>query len=323
GACGPMGGDAYYGYGPSPRAWGLLEISATEWGALRSIPTCVGPAHTFHSSYQARSVHPHVRGACVHVVQLGVLVDGPSPRAWGLRTRSTPRTRRARSIPTCVGPAYMWFNSGSSLTVHPHVRGACVQVGQLGVLVDGPSPRAWGLRAGTRRWCRRRRSIPTCVGPAFLDEARVAAGPVHPHVRGACQGHRVQGRSVCGPSPRAWGLPGGVPARTDPARSIPTCVGPAGAPTPSCSASTVHPHVRGACCGSHLDAQSLSGPSPRAWGLPTRPYFCRKRTRSIPTCVGPAPFVRVGRAKSSVHPHVRGACFGQAGCLLPSSGPSP
>src|SRR5699024_723981 len=218
GACGPMGGDAYYGYGPSPRAWGLLEISATEWGALRSIPTCVGPAHTFHSSYQARSVHPHVRGACVHVVQLGVLVDGPSPRAWG-------------------------------------------------------------LRAGTRRWCRRRRSIPTCVGPAFLDEARVAAGPVHPHVRGACQGHRVQGRSVCGPSPRAWGLPGGVPARTDPARSIPTCVGPAGAPTPSWSASTVHPHVRGACCGSHLAAQSLSGPSPRAWDsdFPTCANFHRYR----------------------------------------------
>ena len=49
---------------------------------------------------------------------------------------------------------------------------------------DGPSPRAWGLRACLWLGVEEIRSIPTCVGFTEEQEARPFASLVHPHVRG-------------------------------------------------------------------------------------------------------------------------------------------
>src|SRR5699024_2234416 len=123
--------------GPSPRAWGLHAVSRAFRLLTRSIPTCVGPADYLPTGLPTSPVHPHVRGACRHRGDGRLNQPGPSPRAWGLRGTQPTTQPHGRSIPTCVGPAHTFHSSYQSRTVHPHVRGACAHVAQLGVLVDG------------------------------------------------------------------------------------------------------------------------------------------------------------------------------------------
>ncbi len=106
-------------------------------------------------------------------------------------------------------------------------------------------------------------------------------------------------------------------------RSIPTCVGLTRPAASRISGRAVHPHVRGA----HQQFQGSLvvpvGPSPRAWGSPSRRGRCRSRGRSIPTCVG----LTLRRLSISglamVHPHVRGAHDAANGFAHLFSGPSP
>ena len=250
-------------------------------------------------------------------------MSGPSPRAWGLQEGEGRCDSLPRSIPTCVGPAPLvggYFRAGA---VHPHVRGACHYGCFPSLVVFGPSPRAWGLRPGVPGRCRRRRSIPTCVGPAAPPTWEVNARSVHPHVRGACGNSVVLRTTGSGPSPRAWGLRPRVAPVVPTPRSIPTCVGPAPRrrPWPWCRA--VHPHVRGACGENNGVGHTPIGPSPRAWGLHPTPLEPIQLVRSIPTCVGPAKKPPSSCTWNPVHPHVRGACVGCPGPPSPGHGPSP
>ena len=112
------------GDGPSPRAWGLLEVVNDLARLLRSIPTCVGttariilekiaqdrsiPTCVGTTGWQRpcsrqSSVHPHVRGDYPHSHHYMAGGPGPSPRAWGLLGKEVRRELDQRSIPTCVG----------------------------------------------------------------------------------------------------------------------------------------------------------------------------------------------------------------------------
>src|SRR5699024_3750243 len=132
----------------------------------RSIPTCVGPASACSWWSARRSVHPHVRGACLGGVQRFQFENGPSPRAWGLRRDPLPALQELRSIPTCVGPALAASAGAPQPPVHPHVRGACTGSVNDAMASHGPSPRAWGLLGFLFALAVGDRSIPTCVGPA-------------------------------------------------------------------------------------------------------------------------------------------------------------
>ena len=214
--------------GPSPRAWGLRSMT-------------ISPG-------SVKTVHPHVRGVYRFAKAAAGIVSGPSPRAWGLRPFLCGSTEDIRSIPTCVG----FTSPGGSLpgadAVHPHVRGVYGKSNGQFVLLDGPSPRAWGLRLS---WA-----------------AIVKSAAVHPHVRGVY-------------------LHLNVPALPN-NRSIPTCVGFTQAATGPHPVPAVHPHVRGVygsfqtkaiprqrsiptCVGFTPPAcgpcTHPAGPSPRAWGL--------------------------------------------------------
>ncbi|AAZ55501.1 conserved hypothetical protein [Thermobifida fusca YX] len=69
-----------------------------------------------------------------------------------------------------------------------------------------------------------------------------------------------------GPSPRAWGSPGGIDSETVHRRSIPTCVGLTCRPVYHYGHVEVHPHVRGAHTVHTVRDYWRRGPSPRAWG---------------------------------------------------------
>src|SRR5699024_1486853 len=70
-------------------------------------------------------------------------------------------------------------------------------------------------------------------------------------------------------TPRAWGSGACVGGPPGEPRSIPTCVGLGAGSAPSTSTVPVHPHVRGARPSLSNVWCTLSGPSPRAWGLRT------------------------------------------------------
>ena len=195
-----------------------------------------------------KTVHPHVRGVYRFAKAAAGIVSGPSPRAWGLRPFLCGSTEDIRSIPTCVG----FTSPGGSLpgadAVHPHVRGVYGKSNGQFVLLDGPSPRAWGLRLS---WA-----------------AIVKSAAVHPHVRGVYRRMPGKNVSLIGPSPRAWGLLVSQIIIQGYDRSIPTCVGfttqngrrNAGIYGPS-------PRAWGLRLDLSKSTDLTSGPSPRAWGL--------------------------------------------------------
>ena len=166
----------------------------------------MGPARWAEVRCAAPPVHPHVRGACASSSAWSRAGSGPSPRAWGLPHLADGAVIRARSIPTCVGPAAYPRGTGLANPVHPHVRGACAPVSDAFERLIGPSPRAWGLHVNNRYHNKGFRSIPTCVGPAISPSPRSWSSAVHPHVRGACLREQAEQREQRGPSPRAWGL---------------------------------------------------------------------------------------------------------------------
>ena len=187
----------------------------------------------------------------------------------------------------------------------------------------GPSPRAWGSRAGAARREQAPRSIPTCVGLTPPPRRRRADPAVHPHVRGAHFLKRGVVVGVVGPSPRAWGSQ--VPREPVERRwrSIPTCVGLTPYSGGRRFLGTVHPHVRGAHDNRIRYAPGLGGPSPRAWGSQRGECGRCRAPRSIPTCVGltsPGPYRRY---LGTVHPHVRGAHRGTRWESEFAKGPSP
>ena len=257
--------------GPSPRAWGSRADRQTQCGRPGSIPTCVGLTSRHGFADAIPSVHPHVRGAHETPHSVASSVTGPSPRAWGSLPPPHLAATGRRSIPTCVGLTGVWWCRGRRSTVHPHVRGA-----------HGDQRRASPRRRG---------SIPTCVGLTLPESGQPPLASVHPHVRGAHQDqangtlkaavhphvrgahadHVYARAEADGPSPRAWGSPGGFPRAASGPRSIPTCVGLTEMPSPVRCSAAVHPHVRGAHPRRIWAASSSSGPSPRAWGSPQGP----------------------------------------------------
>ncbi len=112
--------------------------------------------------------------------------------------------------------------------------------------------------------------------------------------------------NAAGPPPRAWGAPAHRLDQRVQDRTIPTCVGSTPAPVWGRGAPADHPHVRGEHTSSGVGNAGARGPSPRAWGAPTRPGVHPDPGRTIPTCVGStATSVPTGRGGSD-HPHVRG-----------------
>ncbi len=188
------------GYGSSPRVWGLPG----EGPCLRAIPTCVGttPWPTWATAWATghphvrgdyfafsfrilvSSGHPHVRGDYGDHERDGHSAHGPSPRAWGLPGLKGEKFPGLRAIPTCVGTTGATRPSPPPLPGHPHVRGD-YSMGVRGLTnLYGPSPRAWGLRAG---WHRARAflwAIPTCVGTTRSGRSKEELISGHPHVRG-------------------------------------------------------------------------------------------------------------------------------------------
>ena len=146
---------------------------------------------------------------------------------------------------------------------------------------------------------------------------------VHPHVRGEHQELDIFIVQLDGPSPRAWGTLTCFFRSPGLHRSIPTCVGNTRRTTLNGPWPTVHPHVRGEHASEKSGGFVHSGPSPRAWGTPSRVPMGAISNRSIPTCVGNTDYSGRPPSPGAVHPHVRGEHFSNVEQTLKIRGPSP
>ena len=214
-----------------------------------------------------RSVHPHIRGACIQPDPAVHFQPGSSPHTWGIRLRS--HTHR--------------FGSA----VHPHIRGAYKLSRTSTSSPHGSSPHTWGILCDMARKYKVGRFIPTYVGHTYGMDNPLIYKAVHPHIRGAYYGVSIWPMGQGGSSPHTWGIRRLSLIHGACVRFIPTYVrhtSAAGAPG-----------IAGA------------GSSPHTWGIPASSGAAVRRSRFIPTYVGHTSAAQPTPSTSTVHPHIRGA----------------
>jgi len=170
--------------GPSPHAWGELTASSLVPAWNRTIPTRVGRTHPWRCSKCGPSDHPHTRGENERYRARARAHGGPSPHAWGERCAAGLAVGWARTIPTRVGRTISPSSNASTNADHPHTRGENVTSGSEVITQFGPSPHAWGERAGQHRNPPRGRTIPTRVGRTQPAQTYSRGRADHPHTRG-------------------------------------------------------------------------------------------------------------------------------------------
>ncbi len=211
----------------------------------------------------------------------------------------------------------------SSVTVHPHARGADAGRRRLVPALVGSSPRPWGRCREALREMRHCRFIPTPVGQMPTWTPPRGSVTVHPHARGADALLRLAHLRPAGSSPRPWGRWRVAVHRRRQHRFIPTPVGQMSPARRQARPCAVHPHARGADVTNTPRGSLLAGSSPRPWGRCLAAQRQHPRPRFIPTPVGQ---IRSGRASCqarTVHPHARGADSAPAKPPTTRNGSSP
>ena len=161
------------------------------------------------------------------------------------------------------------------------------------------------------------------MGTTTCKRRRNFSIPDHPHTRGDNSEDRTQLRFHDGPSPHAWGQPWRATKRCRWPRTIPTRVGTTVGRRAPCRPVPDHPHTRGDNALLFAQTNSLTGPSPHAWGQLRRCHNCGKLQRTIPTRVGTTYKHKGWKAIGADHPHTRGDNGGANGRTALKNGPSP
>ncbi len=176
-------------------------------------------------------------------------------------------TGAERFIPTYVGHTHESCWAGSSLPVHPHIRGAYpLQDVRISKSV-GSSPHTWGIPCAPLIEGDVNRFIPTYVGHTLRRGRRGRVRLVHPHIRGAYIPAICIANSQHGSSPHTWGIPSASHTRHAVGRFIPTYVGHTLMEKLDEYAASVHPHIRGAYSQRVHFHRVTSGSSPHTWGI--------------------------------------------------------
>src|SRR5258706_10306311 len=142
-----------------------------------------------------------------HIVTNGLTVFAPGspPHAWGPPWSSVDSRAQTRFTPTCVGTTSDPPETGSSLTVHPHMRGDHPTSRPDCWTAGGSPPHAWGPQHEPRDEGEHLRFTPTCVGTTVQRDRASTPQPVHPHMRGDHHYLRLSRHRWAGSPPHAWG----------------------------------------------------------------------------------------------------------------------
>ena len=151
------------------------------------------------------TVHPHVCGEhWVHRIS-NFNNNGSSPRVWGTYQTKNSALNLNRFIPTCVGNIVRLPEIQELETVHPHVCGEHIGVGNIERNLNGSSPRVWGTFSYYFLFFLVHRFIPTCVGNIHQNLLYHLLQTVHPHVCGEHDAQKLRNSLAAGSSPRVWG----------------------------------------------------------------------------------------------------------------------
>ena len=134
--------------GSSPHTWGIHGILCERLPDSRFIPTYVGHTRCAKRRWPGGPVHPHIRGAYVDMMHQISRHGGSSPHTWGIPAPPPGIYATPRFIPTYVGHTAHSFQSSSGTSVHPHIRGAYVQLTFYSDFLAGSSPHTWGILNG-------------------------------------------------------------------------------------------------------------------------------------------------------------------------------
>ena len=192
--------------GSSPHTWGIPTEGSVSQGPCRFIPTYVG--HTAQDVYpdEAKSVHPHIRGAYTLQVHSRWTYFGSSPHTWGIQGFRRCGRKNGRFIPTYVGHTENPHRLLHIIPVHPHIRGAYLFVKGCPNWPAGSSPHTWGILDLAFQQSDKLRFIPTYVGHTMSECPNSTCISVHPHIRGAYWAKVTDAGTPYGSSPHTWGI---------------------------------------------------------------------------------------------------------------------
>ena len=170
------------------------------------IPTYVGHTWADLLKFMSRTVHPHIRGAYCNPLSANGLRCGSSPPTWGIQGQLMYFVRRFRFIPTYVGHTRCAKRRWPGGPVHPHIRGAYVDMMHQISRHGGSSPHTWGIPAPPPGIYATPRFIPTYVGHTAHSFQSSSGTSVHPHIRGAYVQLTFYSDFLAGSSPHTWGI---------------------------------------------------------------------------------------------------------------------
>ena len=309
--------------GPSPRARGIpLDLEA-EIPLHGSIPASAGNPCSTTSGRGSREVHPRERGESRSTSRQKSPCVGPSPRARGIRGPRPCAASRCGSIPASAGNPQRNAPPPCSPRVHPRERGESASPRTSPAARSGPSPRARGIRSGGVPPGGRGGSIPASAGNPRRAARRRIRGRVHPRERGESVMAWKRRPPGPGPSPRARGIPGASCCGCRSRRSIPASAGNPESRRAPPPCAQVHPRERGESVPRPGQPDRVSGPSPRARGIPVDTVEQVGELGSIPASAGNPDGSRPPIVRAWVHPRERGESHVAVPGVPAAVGPSP
>ena len=252
------------------------------------------------------AVHPRVRGEHLDTPSVCARPAGSSPRPRGTPGYFASTEGTIRFIPASAGNTPAPPSGSPRGAVHPRVRGEHVPDSTLSSIVIGSSPRPRGTRHRCGRRHGGRRFIPASAGNTRPTRPRRSSSSVHPRVRGEHGACRRPSGARRGSSPRPRGTQrhrlGPRPAQW----FIPASAGNTARRRSTRPTRPVHPRVRGEHLGTSVGTGLASGSSPRPRGTHRRDRGRTHPDRFIPASAGNTCRAPPARARSTVHPRVRG-----------------
>ena len=211
--------------GSSPHTWGIPLLGLRMLLPDRFIPTHVGHTQDRAGMSTPRSVHPHIRGACIQPDPAVHFQPGSSPHTWGIRPNHGNPTSTPGSSPHTWGILLTDPIIRQAYRFIPTYVGHTFSEGKNGEADNGSSPHTWGIQLFRLGLVHKPRFIPTYVGHTCSMGIPGKMGSVHPHIRGAYSKGWTTPALCRGSSPHTWGILGQIPGKIASLRFIPTYVG--------------------------------------------------------------------------------------------------
>ena len=180
----PFHSATYVQPGSSPLARGTQNRCKHAFDDDRFIPACAGNSKMKTYEIPLNSVHPRLRGelrVCKLLLDFGF---GSSPLARGTQICCLITSTDTRFIPACAGNSRSNFSFGSSMSVHPRLRGELLLTTTYTIDKHGSSPLARGTLEKITSDAIYARFIPACAGNSKTKARELIEVAVHPRLRG-------------------------------------------------------------------------------------------------------------------------------------------